>query len=169
MMNDWTQEPLIIWQQDYCKFCTMPLNGCTQCDLAADPEKQEGYMWNNVFIAIKSKSCPFREMNSWRVDVNFPVSKPLLKRLNSVNGLKSCRPVGPNQMVVEISKLVAKEQVEKDFNNTFVAFIKEQQQNLKVVDKLIDTQVEALLELPNNTSVVVPKEIKEILQDELND
>lgn len=163
---NWQNEPQIMWTQDHCKFCSMPLNGCTQCELLADPEKKEGYNWNGAFIPIKAKSCPLRDSNSWKVDINFPVSKSLLKRLNEVNGLKSCRPVGPNQMAVEIAKLVSKEQVEKDFNLVYMNFIKEQQQNLKLTQEIVSVETDALFELPNKTSILIPKTIKDILQSE---
>jgi hypothetical protein len=164
--SNWTREPLIEWSQYYCKYCSQPCDGCTNCEQFAKPDTKEGHMHNGLFMPIKAVSCLSRNTIAFIVTVNFPVSNSLLKTLNRVAGMNVVKPVGPHEMYVEINKLFDRQEVQKAFNIEYVAFIKSQQANLPLVQEILSKQSEQVVTLPNGKSTLVDAEIKEILENE---
>lgn len=167
------KEPKIDWNKIHCPVCGEPTGDKSKCyeNVPANlpPNKRKLITSDGGIMPIYSKSCSFRQDNMWEASLNYPVSKPLVSRLASIEGIDKIVPTKPYSFNISIGKSFNELEVRKKVNITYRTFIKEMQsKELGLVEYPHDMNTYAGITLPNGNVVKLvgaSKEMQSILDN----
>lgn len=118
MKSTFDYDPMIRWSREICLYCHQPTGPDSGCENIQEE--------NNLLCppGTFSIACPGKAGNGWIVDINFPVSRLLLARLEKVAGVAAIVPLDPYKFKVIIANLHDEAKVKQDLTAAYKDLIK---------------------------------------------
>lgn len=164
MSKFFTEDPRLIWTRGTCPVCNNPTGPESKCYELPPAQKLKLHQRNIVhpkagILPVFTQNCAFREEETWKAEINYPFSEPLLNRLSLIVGVERIFPLKPYSFQVSIGRLFDSEEVRKEVVHEYKAFIKEMQ--AKELELDYEYEIPALIGVtfPNGEKYEIPENL----------
>lgn len=127
MKRFFEKDPEILWTKVLCPVCGEPTGPYSRC-FEIDPAEQKSVVSAKgrnkdkvVPLGLYNEACHFRSNNLWVLELNYPISPPIVAILESTDGIENIMPIKAYSIQISIGSLfderIVKGDVTQRINN----------------------------------------------------
>lgn len=108
----------ILWKKFLCPICEEPSGTKSRCYDIPKEERRQVVTGKSksVPLNIYSDHCQFRSENIWVLELNYPVSLPIINCLQGIEGVERIVPAKPYVVQISIGSMFDEIEVKKTIN-----------------------------------------------------